>query len=95
MKNSNHSRYMVKSLVHASIVLDAFTSPEEVLRLRDVVERTGFNKGMCFRFVYTLRQCGFLTKVCQNHYRLSAEMRHRRLIDCDTSRRGSSESCQF
>jgi DNA-binding IclR family transcriptional regulator len=41
------------------------------LRLRDVVARTGFNKGMCFRLLYTLRQCGFLDKVGENYYRLA------------------------
>ena len=75
VKTSNHSRYMVKSLVHASRVLEAFQTPGDVLRLRDVVERTGFNKGMCFRLLYTLHQCGFLDKVGENHYRLAAEVR--------------------
>ena len=49
VKTSNHNRYLVKSLVHASRVLEAFQSSGDVLRLRDVVTRTGFNKGMCFR----------------------------------------------
>lgn len=77
-KTSNHSRYLVKSLVHASQVLGAFQSPTEVLRLRDVVLRTGFNKGMCFRLLYTLHQCGFVEKVGENHYRLAEVRRHRR-----------------
>ena len=33
MKTSNHSRYTVKSLVHASRVLESFASPGDVLRL--------------------------------------------------------------
>lgn len=74
---ANHNRYVVKSLVHASKVLEAFQSPGEVLRLRDVVTRTGFNKGMCFRLMYTLHQCGFLEKVGENHYRLTSEVRRR------------------
>lgn len=78
MRNSNHSRYLVKSLVHASRVLEAFQNPGDVLRLRDVVTRTGFNKGMCFRLLYTLHQCGFLDKVGENHYRLATEVRRRR-----------------
>jgi hypothetical protein len=43
--------YIVKSLVHASKILEAFQSSGEVLRLRDIVERTGFGKGMCFRLL--------------------------------------------
>ena len=80
VKASNHNRYLVKSLVHASRVLEAFQSAGDVLRLRDVVLRTGFNKGMCFRLLYTLHQCGFLDKVGENHYRLASEVRRRRLF---------------
>lgn len=75
---SNHNRYMVKSLVHASQVLGCFGGPGEVLRLRDVVARTGLQKGMCFRLLYTLHECGFLDKIGQNNYRLLSEMRRRR-----------------
>jgi ribose transport system substrate-binding protein len=79
VQNSNHSRYLVKSLVHASRVLEAFQNPGDVLRLRDVVTRTGYNKGMCFRLLYTLHHCGFVDKVGENHYRLVSEVRRRRL----------------
>jgi len=61
-------------LVHATEVLASFHSSGEVLRLRDVVSRTGFNKGMCFRLLYTLHQCGFIEKVGENNYRLTAEL---------------------
>jgi ribose transport system substrate-binding protein len=77
--NPSHSRYIVKSLVHASEVLSAFRSDREVLRLRDVVARTGFNKGLCFRLLYTLHACGFLEKIGQNQYRVISNLRpHRR-----------------
>ena len=85
MKTSNHSRYMVQSLVHASRVLEAFQTPGDVLRLRDVVERTRFNKGMCFRLLYTLHQCGFLDKVGECHYRLPAEARRRLPAEAEVS----------
>jgi ribose transport system substrate-binding protein len=49
-----------------------------VLRLRDVVERTGFSKGTCFRFLYTLHECGFLDKVGENQYRRISEVRPNR-----------------
>ncbi len=82
MKTTRPNRYLVKSVVHASAVLSAFQSTAEVLRLREVAQRTGFNKGMCFRFLYTLHECGFLDKVGENQYRLLAEkrqMRHYRI----------------
>jgi ribose transport system substrate-binding protein len=77
-KSPNNDRYIVKSLVHASRILNAFESRGEVLRLRDIVERTGFNKGMCFRLLYTLHSCGFLEKLGDNQYRLLSEFRQHR-----------------
>jgi ribose transport system substrate-binding protein len=75
---SGRSFYVVKSIVHASQVLNAFESKGEVLRLRDVVARTGFNKGMCFRLLYTLHTCGFIEKTGENQYRLTSELRTNR-----------------
>ena len=63
-----------------------------VLRLRDVVTRTGFNKGMCFRLLYTLHQCGFLEKVGENHYRLASEVRRRRLYRIGYAAQGQDTS---
>jgi hypothetical protein len=63
MAGATQNRYLVKSLVHATRVLEAFQSPGDILRLRDVVTRTGFHKGMCFRLLYSLHECGFLDKV--------------------------------
>jgi ribose transport system substrate-binding protein len=73
-----HELYLVKSLVHGSEVLWAFRQPGETLRLRDVMDRTGFAKGMCFRLLYTLRHCGFIEKVEGNRYRLTTEIRRRK-----------------
>jgi ribose transport system substrate-binding protein len=92
VKSSNHTRYMVKSLVHASHVLESFQSAGDILRLRDVVARTGFNKGMCFRLLYTLHHCGFLDKVGENHYRLASEVRRRRLYRIGYAAQGQDTS---
>ena len=70
--------YIVRSVVHASQILGVFQSPAEVLRLRDVVERTGFGKGLCFRLLHTLHHCGLLEKVDASRYRLVSEMRRRK-----------------
>ena len=67
-----HELYLVKSLVHASEILWSFHHPGEGLRLRDVMERTGFGKGMCFRLLYTLRHLGFIEKLDNNRYRLTS-----------------------
>ena len=68
----------MKSLVHASEILRAFQHPGEALRLRDVMDRTGFGKGMCFRLLYTLRHCGFLERVEGQRYRPTSEIRRQR-----------------
>jgi ribose transport system substrate-binding protein len=69
---------LVKSIVHASDVLWAFRHQGEALRLRDVVDRTGLSKGICFRFLFTLHHCGFLEKADGGRYRLATAIRRRR-----------------
>jgi ribose transport system substrate-binding protein len=69
--------YLVQSVVHATHILRAFHSPGEVLRLRDVIGRTGYGKGLCFRLLYTLHYCGLIEKVDESRYRLAADI-HRR-----------------
>ena len=68
------ARYIVQSVVHASEILHAFTSRGETLRLRDLVERTGYSKGLCFRLLHTLHHCGLLEKIDESRYRLIAEI---------------------
>ncbi len=78
MPRSTPEPYIVRSVVHASQILGAFQSSAEVLRLRDVVQRTGFGKGMCFRLLHTLHHCGLLEKVDASRYRLISEIRRRK-----------------
>jgi ribose transport system substrate-binding protein len=66
--------YLIQAVVHASEVLRAFESRGQALRLRDIVERTGFSKGLCFRLLYTLRHCGLVEKIDDSRYRLTAEL---------------------
>jgi ribose transport system substrate-binding protein len=92
LKVADHSRYIVKSLVHASEVLNSFHTPAEILRLRDVASRTGFNKGMCFRLLYTLHQCGLIEKVGENSYRLTAELSRRQKCRLGYAAQGQDSS---
>ena len=78
MRTSTREPYLVQSVVRAAQVLGAFQTPGEVLRLRDVVERTRFGKGMCFRLLHTLHHCGLLDKVDASGYRLVSELRRRK-----------------
>src|SRR5688572_19253295 len=70
--------YLVKSLVRASEILLVFQDTGESLRLRDVMHRTGFGKGVCFRLLYTLRHCGLIEKVENNKYRLTGQIGRRK-----------------
>jgi ribose transport system substrate-binding protein len=65
----SQNRYVVQSILHAARVLSAFRSTAEVLRLRDIVVRTGFKRAMCFRLLYTLHECGMIEKVRDHEYR--------------------------
>ena len=92
MPETGRDRYLVKSLVHAASILQAFQSPGEVLRLRDVVERTGFGKGMCFRLLHTLHHCGFVEKIDERHYRLMAVIRPRKRFRIGYASQGQDSS---
>ena len=92
MKPTRPNRYLVQSVVHASTVLSAFQTKGEVLRLREVAHRTGFNKGMCFRFLYTLHECGFLEKIGENQYRLTSEKRPSRRYRIGYASQGQDSS---
>jgi ribose transport system substrate-binding protein len=70
--------YIIRSVVHAAQVLGVFQSAGEVLRLRDVVQRTGFGKGACFRLLHTLHHCGLVEKVDASGYRLISEIKRRK-----------------
>jgi len=78
MPKPEREPYIVQSVVHASRILDAFQAAGEALRLRDVVERTGFGKGMCFRLLHTLHHCGLLEKVDASRYRLVSPIQRRK-----------------
>jgi len=70
--------YFIQSVAHAADVLRAFTTPNEVLRLRDVVSRTSHNKGIAFRMLYTLEKTGLVEKVGANQYRSTVQQRKTR-----------------
>ncbi|ODS52106.1 MAG: LacI family transcriptional regulator [Acidobacteria bacterium SCN 69-37] len=65
--------YLIKSLVHAADILRAFERRGELLSLRDVMDRTGYGKGMCFRLLHTLRHLGFVERV-DRRYQLAIEV---------------------
>lgn len=61
--------YFIQSVAHAVDVLRAFGTPREVLRLKDIVDRTGHSKNTVFRLLYTLERTGLVEKVSAREYR--------------------------
>jgi len=92
MPKSEREPYIVRSVVHASQILGTFQSSAEVLRLRDVVQRTGFGKGMCFRLLHTLHHCGLLEKVDATRYRLISEIKRRKRYRIGYAAQGQDSS---
>jgi ribose transport system substrate-binding protein len=62
-------RYLVKSVVHSSRVLSAFSAAGEALPLREIAARSALPKSMVFRLLYTLERCGMVEKAGENLYR--------------------------
>jgi ribose transport system substrate-binding protein len=92
LPRGGRDRYVVKAIVHAAEVLWVFQYPGEALRLRDVMERTGFTKGMCFRLLYTLHHCGLVEKVDETRYRLTSEVRRRKRYRIGYAAQGQDSS---
>lgn len=61
--------YFVQAVAHAADVLRAFGTPKEILRLKDIVQRTGHSKNTVFRLLYTLERTGLVEKVSAREYR--------------------------
>jgi ribose transport system substrate-binding protein len=70
----------------------AFHSAGEALRLRDIVERTGLGKGLCFRLLHTLHHVGFIEKVDAARYRLTSEVGRRRRYRIGYAAQGQDSS---
>ena len=61
--------YEVQAVRKACELLKAFQMPDEVLRLGDLVSRTGINTTTAFRLLHTLEQQGLVEKVRRYGYR--------------------------
>jgi ribose transport system substrate-binding protein len=88
---SGQDDYLIKSLVHATGILRAFERRGETLSLRDVMDRTGYGKGMCFRLLYTLRHLGFVEKV-DRRYQLVVDAPRRRRYRIGYAAQGQDSS---
>jgi ribose transport system substrate-binding protein len=67
---ATRDRYLIKSIVNAAQLLGAFSSQGELLRLKQIVERSGINKTKAFRLLYSLERCGFVERAEDRYYRV-------------------------
>jgi ribose transport system substrate-binding protein len=61
--------YEIESVARACQLLNCFRGREDVLRLRDVVARTGLNTATAFRILRTLEKYGLIERVGRAGYR--------------------------
>src|SRR5215510_9805826 len=60
---------IVEAVVRACRLLQAFTFPEEVVTLKQLVDRTGLSKTTCFRLAQSLVKGGLIERVSKGTYR--------------------------
>ena len=65
----SRSAYLVEAVLRACDLLEAFQSDGELVRLRDLVTRTGMNKTTAFRLLTTLEERGLVERVGARQYR--------------------------
>jgi ribose transport system substrate-binding protein len=82
--------YLVKSVIHSSKVLSAFRSAGEALTLREIVQRSGLPKTMCFRLLYTLEKCAMVEKVSTNLYQANCRPAKQRLCRLGYAAQGTN-----
>src|ERR1700733_11684965 len=61
--------HLVEAVARACDILLAFHHEGEILRLRDVVSRTGLNPATALRLTATLEQRGMVQRIRKNEYR--------------------------
>ena len=66
-------KYLIKSIANAAQVLASFNSQGELLRLNQIVERSGLNKSKVYRLLYSLERYGFVEKIEEKFYRAATK----------------------
>ena len=77
-RRSDKRSYTVRSVARAAATLKAFSSPAEVLTLRDVVQRTQLDKGTVFRLLETLVETGLIVRAGKQGYQSNLHPIHTR-----------------
>ena len=76
--SSPRTDYLLDGVLRACDLVRAFHYDGEVLRLRDLVERTGINKTTAFRVLASLERGGLIEKTGRGSYRAAVKALRRR-----------------
>ncbi|HWQ53959.1 MAG TPA: substrate-binding domain-containing protein [Bryobacteraceae bacterium] len=76
--DQTRERYLVTAVLRACDILEAFQSEAELLRIRDVADRTGLARPTALRLLYTLERRGLVERVGSHEYRLGIRPLKRR-----------------
>jgi ribose transport system substrate-binding protein len=79
-EQSDHDGYLSGTVLRACDVLRAFKFGGEMLRLRDLVSRTGLNKSTAFRLLHSLEKGGLIERTSTGQYRTTIKPVRRRNI---------------
>lgn len=77
-RNKGWRGTMNQSVIKALRLLDLFTKDKKELTLSELAEKSGMTKPTAYRFLSSLEECGFLTKIKNNNqdvrYRLGLKL---------------------
>ena len=76
--SNNDVRYLVQSVSNACMVLEAFRSEYETLRLTEIAKRCQITKPMALRLLYTLAHHGLVERHEDNRYQRIIRMAKQR-----------------
>ncbi len=79
-ESDDADRYLSATVQRACRLLQAFTSDGELLRLKDLVSRTGLNKATAFRLLRSLEKGGLIERIATGEYRTTIKLVPRRKI---------------
>jgi ribose transport system substrate-binding protein len=69
--NGDNARYLVGPVMRACDILEAFKSEGELLRLREIADRSNLSAATAFRLMRTLERRGLIEKASKFEYRLA------------------------
>jgi hypothetical protein len=90
--HAGNDDYLIEAVIRACDLLAAFRHQGEVLRLRELVSRTGLSYTTAFRILYTLQQRGLVERIGDKEYRSNVKPLRRRKYRFGYSHQGKDST---